>query len=60
MKATSLLASKVTRLRLARFKTPGDLPDVMLDQLERFFVTYHDLEQRVFKALGVEGGVATG
>ncbi|MDB6169052.1 MAG: hypothetical protein JWM88_1916 [Verrucomicrobia bacterium] len=34
---------------------PDDLPAQMLDQLEKFFVNYNDLEGKVFRCLGTHG-----
>jgi inorganic pyrophosphatase len=34
---------------------PDDLPDGMLEELEKFFVNYNELEGRRFKLLGVKG-----
>jgi inorganic pyrophosphatase len=44
-----------TACEFAHFKTPADLPPIMLDQLEQFFITYNDLEGRTFELLGVKG-----
>ena len=43
-----------TATEFTRFKKPADLPPAMLEQLERFFITYNEIEGRMFKLLGVE------
>jgi len=47
-----------TACEFARFKKPTDLPPVMLEQLERFFITYNEVEGRTFTLLGVENAAA--
>lgn len=39
-------------------REPDDLPDGMLEQLEKFFVNYNELEGRRFKLRGVKGAKA--
>jgi inorganic pyrophosphatase len=48
--AVSEAASEFQNLR-----EPEDLPDGMLEQLEKFFINYNELEGRHFKLLGVKG-----
>lgn len=39
-------------------REPGDLPGGMLEQLEKFFINYNELEERRFKLVGVKGAKA--
>lgn len=39
-------------------REPGDLPGGMLEQLEKFFINYNELERRRFKLVGVKGAKA--
>lgn len=49
------LAVSDTACEFERFKSPEDLPAGLLDQLEKFFINYNELEGRQFKLLGVKG-----
>jgi inorganic pyrophosphatase len=50
-----LIVVSATACEFEHFKTSSDLPEAMLTQLEQFFVTYNQLEEKVFKLEGVEG-----
>jgi inorganic pyrophosphatase len=49
------LAVSDTASEFHGLKTPDELPDGMLDQLEKFFVNYNALEGRTFRLRGVKG-----
>jgi len=52
------LAVSETACEFSEIQKPENLPENMLEQLEKFFINYNELEGREFKLRGVKGAKA--